>query len=320
MTTATETTNQPNLADSAAPNQPGQVSPAEFLRSDIQPLDEVQAAEQRLNKLESQRERADGEIARKQKLAQQLDREIAAAQKARSKARSEIVGAKEEKRFAEARRPQSAVTYKIALGIAEGLIEAASVYRENPKQLKETDLNDNLWESIDSARTRLLTEEINEDCRLIVVAVERVIRIADNWERSRLDSGFKGSVSGYSIGENSRFKKAVTELQSILNDEPVPTMSAIGLLVTQDLGLDGIARTLDLVLVDGKPDLHSLADLIDSRCEVRPSWACIRSWGVTDVGAAWARRQADVERRQRIPFKNPGSSAHGASRPGRTLS
>ncbi len=181
-----------------------------------------------------------------------------------------------------------------------------------------------LWRVIDDVRCSLLTPQVDDDARPIVLAIEGVIDICDSWERMR-----RPEVAGSLVanGEPMRdirhesFPSSSTvvmgivgELRNVLAGKSTTPIEGFGELLQQNVSLNQACRMHGLALPDGSPDLATLGMLIDRALGVVGfyreinAWTHLKSMGAMNAADAWAIRSSMLEERRAKSHRLPGSA------------
>lgn len=216
------------------------------------------------------------------------------------------------------------VTKDVAIELAQQVLTAfesedyLSTLPERPAPLQPSQL----WETIDTARARLLTQTVDDDAQLIVLSVEAIIRQADAWEHHRAGNvptevGAEGIGLGRDPRDNRAVGKLLRELHKILEGRPAPKVESIGKLCSENVDFGQVARIVGLVDPTGQPALHAIAALIDRGRPTGRSWLCARWLGFWDLESAWKIRQSMVPIYRQKRADEVGGIALDAHRPGR---
>tara|TARA_R110002072_G_scaffold303064_1_gene492439 strand:- start:4581 stop:5588 length:1008 start_codon:yes stop_codon:yes gene_type:complete len=300
-------------------------------------------ANERLNEanaaLEAARQRADEESKRAEAEARELEKLEAdlearrktaeAARIARIEAEQAIAEAEKKARYAEADLPQERVTIEVATLTANRVLGAFDRWRgdgqyaEQPRESLQ-DSTQRFWESIDAARDRLLTQEIDQEARQIVLCTEGVIHACERWEADSTAVTDPHEVSD-SMGvcpadsECRHVAKFERDLRRCLaGDKPNVVLDRAGDLIRERLSFEQIAKTLTFIRPNGSICYETLSLYIDTADrKATPEFLAVHWLGARTFETAWQRRQMTVDARRERRNRNFAASAHGADRPNR---
>lgn len=241
-----------------------------------------------------------------------LEQQIADDERAAAEAAAAEEQSRRQAADAERMRPPAPVSLKVARAQAAKLLEALSPARDTDAEVPDPA---GQWVAIDDVRARLLTSEVADDARSVIIAVEAIVQAADDWELARSKGA---SIVGSRPSTSAGIKTLIDELQSILAGEAprnkVP--EGIGTLIGQDVPPSQIALMIGCRRPDNSADVPLLGVLIDRGLKAAgfdevASLTHTRHLGAINSDDAWTSRQATVEERRRAI---PRSSDH---RPGR---
>lgn len=270
--------------------------------------------------------------------AEKLRKQAVERETFRKSLEREIARAEREAVDQQRRIPPAPVTAEVATEVAQSLLHAFDDVSDSSDGKPAEQRADSLWAAIDDARSRLLTDQVDEDARAIVVAVEAVIKACDEWETARSPDfqnvrGHDGEpltdIRGQIFpGGSSVVRRLLSELIMVLGGEmPSHAIEGIGELIGQNVSINQLARMHQLLLPDGSPDLETLGFLIDRGLGAAGfyreanHWAHIKRSGALNHADAWAIRSGSLERRREANHNRPGASQlAGTARYGRKAS
>ncbi|WP_345323147.1 hypothetical protein [Novipirellula rosea] len=235
----------------------------------------------------------------------------------------EIEQAELEVRRKQAEIPAERVDLATATDVAGKLHAAFENYR-HPGDEPEQVLADAVWDAVDDARDRLLTDDVDDQARALVLAINGVTMACERWELCRSGqilpaSGIDLDTAGLgsSPATSRRVESLEKEMLAVLSGEQPPKTESIGRLVGEGIDTRQICKMIRLVNPDGSSALGVLGQIIDSGDRAQPSWEHVRWFGTLDFDTAWERRQADIPRRKQLKSDHYAASAHGSVRPNR---
>lgn len=300
-------------------------------------------ANERLNEanaaLEAARQRAEAESKRAEAEARELEKLEAelkarrdaadAARIARIEAEQAIAEAEQKARYAEADLPQERVTIEVATLAANSVLDAIARFRgegkyaEQPREsLQES--TQRFWETIDAARDRLLTQEIDQEARQIVLCTEGVIHACERWEADVTATTDPHEVSSPmgdcpADSECRHVAKFERDLRRCLaGDKANVVLDRAGDLIRERLSFEQIAKTLTFIRPNGSICYETLSLYIDTADrKATPEFLAVHWLGARTFETAWQRRQMTVDARRERRNQNFAASAHGADRPNR---
>jgi hypothetical protein len=296
-------------------------------------LNEANAALERARqRAEAESKRAEAEMRDLEKLEADLEarrKAAEAARIARIEAEQAIEEAEKKARYAEADLPQERVTIEVATLTANRVLSAFDLFRGEGKfadQPRESirEATQRFWESIDAARDRLLTQEIDQDARQIVLCTEGVIHACERWEADVTATTDPHEVAA-PMGdcpadpECRHLAKFERDLRRCLaGEKPNVILDRAGDLIRERLSFEQIAKTLTFIRPNGSICYETLSLYIDTADrKATPEFLAVHWLGARTFETAWQRRQMTVESRRERRNQNFAASAHGADRPNR---
>jgi len=294
---------------------------------------EITAAEYEIEAAKQRRETAAEKLERLTEQANEANAEIKAMKEAIAASDAAEIEARKKIIDAERRIAPPPVTLEIAKEAAARLIDS---FEEKPKQQpshltpayepEPTNIEERAkqtWDTIDDVRCRLLTEEVADDARRIVMAVEAVVAACDEWERQRIPQTLnydESNVRSMSVPQHSGLVKALmSELKRVLEGTVPNRVEPIGELIAQNVPLQQICKIYGFMKPDGREDLSSLGSVIDSALSAGgfyydnsgSQWLHLRRMGAITPKQAWTSRQNFVGQRKQIAENMPGAAARG---------
>lgn len=224
----------------------------------------------------------------------------------------------------------------VAASVATGLLNAFEAVHVTEAEMVGPDRRaERLWDAIDDARCRLLTDDIADDARPLVLAIEGVIEACDLFESFRRpEFGAARAADGEPLRDircwafpeqSSLVRSSLEELRRELagDDAPAP-IEGVGELVGQNVSFRQICEMHGMLLPDGSADIGALGQLIERALghvgfyrEVVGRSHLVRM-AAMNADDAWEMRSNSIERRRSASHTLPGSAARlGALRPGR---
>ncbi|WP_417745972.1 hypothetical protein [Rosistilla oblonga] len=224
----------------------------------------------------------------------------------------------------------------VAASVATGLLHAFEAVHVTEAEMVGPDRRaERLGDAIDDARCRLLTDDVAEDARPIVLAIEGVIEACDLFEAFRrpefgaaraADGEPPRDIRAWAFPEQSGIVRAsLDELRRELSGEAAPPpIESVGELVGQNVTFRQICEMHGMLLPDGSAYIGALGQLIDRALERIGFYGEIAGrshlvrMAALNAADAWAMRSNSLERRRTTSHTLPGSAARlGALRPGR---
>ncbi|QDV66967.1 hypothetical protein Poly24_06570 [Rosistilla carotiformis] len=230
------------------------------------------------------------------------------------------------------------VDREVASSVATDLLDAFEAVHVAEADMVGPDRRDErLWDAIDDARCRLLTDDIAEDARLVVLAIEGVIDACDLFESFRRpefqnprnsDGEPLRDIRAWAFPEQSALvRSSLDELRRELSGDDAPNpIEGVGELVGQNVTFRQICEMHGMLLPDGSADIGALGQLIERALgrvgfyrEIAGRSHLVRM-AALNAADAWAMRSNSLERRRTASHTLPGSAARlGALRPGRMM-
>ncbi|MCC9644986.1 hypothetical protein LOC71_22140 [Rhodopirellula sp. JC740] len=296
-------------------------------------LTEANAAlEEARQRADEEAKRADAEAKELEKLEAELKarREAAdAARIAKLEAEKAIAEAEKRARYAEADLPQERVTIEVATLTANRVLDAFDRFRgdgkysEQPREsLQES--TQRFWDVIDAARDRLLTSEVDDDARQIVLCCEGVIHACERWEADvtattdphEVSSPMGDCPADQECRHVAKFERDLR--RCVAGESPNVILDRAGDLIRERLSFEQIAKTLTFVRPNGSICYETLALYIDTADrKATREFVSVHWLGGRTFETAWQRRQMTVDSRRKRRNESFAASSHGIFRPNR---